>query len=282
MRDLPFLVPPFARLEDFLGLWAMEPNAAALLMEHVRRMDLSAHIAASMAAPVRVGSTMELVPGRGDKRVAIIRATGSLMKPQSSTGGTSTIMLRRDIQNAVRDSSVSGILLAVESPGGTVAGTADLAAEVKKATRSKPVWAHVDDTAASAAYWMVSQADQVWANNGTAVIGNVGTIFAVQDTSGAAEKDGVKVRMFSTGPLKGAGYPGTPLTDEQAAMIQGLADQTQALFDAGVKAGRRLTAEQMKAVRTGEIFTATRAKELNLIDGIRPFGQTLAALAEAK
>lgn len=281
MRDMPFVIPMFARLTDFTGLWAMEPTAAAVLAEQVRRLDLSAHVAANMARPQAVASAMELVPGRGEKRVAIIRATGTLMKPQSSTGGTSTIQLRRDIQNAARDPGVSGILLAVESPGGTVAGTADLAGEVKKARQSKPVWAHVDDQAASAAYWMVSQADQVWANHATALVGNVGTIFAVSDTSGAAEKEGVKVRVFSTGPMKAAGYPGTPLSDEQAAMIQRLADETQSHFDAAVKSARRLTADQMKAVQTGEIFTASRAKELNLIDGIRPFGQTLAALADA-
>lgn len=281
-RELPFLTPPLAHLTDFLGLWAMRSDAAAVLFDQVRGGDLTARMAVGMSSPsARYGSTMELVDGADGRRVAVIKATGSLMKPLSWFG-TSTIGLRRDIQSAAADKSVTGILLAVESPGGTVAGAMDLATEVKAATRKKPVWAHIDDQAASAAYWMVSQADQVWANNPTALVGNVGTIFAVLDTSGAAEFDGVKMRVFATGELKATGYPGTKLSDEQATMIQGLTDQTQVQFDAGVKAARGLSAEQMKAVRTGEIFTATRAKELRLIDGIRPFGQTLAALLKAE
>jgi len=281
MRDFLFTTPPFARLTDFAGLWAMEPTAMGLLLESIRRMDLSAHVREGMMRPTPVASTMELIPTKGDKRVALVKATGKLMKPQSSMGGTSTIQLRRDIRQAANDPSVSGILLAIESPGGAIAGTAELANDVKAARRKKPVWAHVDDMAASAAYWVASQAGAIYANHATALVGNVGTVYTVMDTSKAAEKEGVQVRVFSTGPLKAAGYAGTTLTDDQARMFQALADENQTHFDAAVRAGRSLTAKEMEAVRTGEIFSATRAKELRLIDGIRPLEATLSALADA-
>ena len=282
MDDLPLLVPRFARLTDFLGLWCIEPTAAAAILAAARRIDLNAHVLAALAKPAPVASSMDLVSTKGDKRVAVVKATGKLMKPQSSMGGTSTLQLRRDIRAAAADPSVSGILLALDSPGGTVAGTADLAADVKAARRRKPVWAHCDDLCASAAYWVASQADQVFANSPTAMVGNVGTVAAITDTSKAADADGVKVHVFATGPLKAAGWEGTTLTDDQRAYFQALIDDNQQHFDAAVKAGRGLSAEQMKAVRTGAIFPANRAKELRLIDGIRPFEQTLAALADAK
>lgn len=280
MRDLT--VPAFARLTDFFGLWAIEPTAGNALASMLGGLDLAAHVRQGIARPVPVVSTTEMIPGGNDKRVAVIKAVGTLMKGQSSLGGTSTIQLRRDIRNAAADPSVSGILLAIESPGGTIAGTPELAADVKAARRKKPVWSHIDDMGASAAYWVASQADQVFANHPTASVGNVGTIFAVTDVSKRLETEGVKVNVFATGPLKSAGYRGTALTDEQRAMFQGLVDDAQQYFDAAVRSGRGLTAAQMEAVRTGEIFTAAKAKTLGLIDGIRPLDQTIAALLAAR
>lgn len=279
---LDLLTPRFARLDDFCGLWAIEPTAAATLAAMLGGMDLAAHVRQASARPQPVASTVELVQGPGDKRVAVVKALGTLMKGQSSLGGTSTIQLRRDVRLAAADPSVSGILLAVESPGGTIAGTPELAADVKAARRKKPIWAHIDDLGASAAYWVASQADAVFANHPAAAVGNVGTIQVITDVSKAMEADGVKVHVFSTGPLKAAGWRGTALTDDQAAMFQALVDDTQSHFDAAVRSARGLSGEQMKAVRTGAVFSAAQAKDLRLIDGIRPFEATLAELLRAK
>jgi signal peptide peptidase SppA len=223
-----------------------------------------------------------MVPARDGKNVAVIRAVGTLMKQQSSMGGTSTIQLRRDIRSAAADPTVSASCSAIDSPGGTVAGTADLAADVKAARRKKPVWAHIDDLGASAAYWLASQADAVYANNPTALVGSIGTLQVVYDYSAAAEKEGVKTLVFRTGPLKGAGVPGAAVTEEQAANYQRLVNETQTHFDAAVRAGRGMTRAELDAVRTGGVFPAGEAVGLKLIDGVRPLDATLAALAGAK
>jgi signal peptide peptidase SppA len=277
MRDPLATVPRSARLCDYFGLWSIEPTAATALAEQLARCDPAA-LSARAPAPA---STVELIPVKGDKRVAVVRIVGEMMKGQSWFGGTSTVQVRRDIQSAAADPNTSGILLAIDSPGGSVAGTADLAAEVKAARRKKPVWAHVDDVTASAAYHVASQADQVWANTADAMVGSIGTLWMIADTSGLADKAGVKVHAIATGPLKAAGRFGTAVTDGHLAYFQALVDSSQAHFDAAVRTGRRLTAEQMAEVRSGAIYPAARAKELRLIDGIRPLGQTIAALAAA-
>jgi signal peptide peptidase SppA len=272
-------LPPvrLARLTDYLGLWAMEFGHVAALADALGRCD---PLALSARAPAPPAAGVETVTAKGDKRIAVVRILGPMMKGQSWWGGTSTIQTRRDLRAATADPSVSGILLAIDSPGGTVAGTADLAADVKAARRKKPVFAHIDDMAASAAYWIASQADQVWANQPTADVGNIGTVGTVIDESRALEAKGVKVHVIATGPLKRVGM-GTPISDEQLAYLQAIVDENQSHFDAAVRAGRGLMAEHMKEVRSGAIYTATRAKELKLIDGIRPMEQTLAALAAA-
>lgn len=276
---VPLAVPRFPRLDEYFGAWAMEPERFFAGWQAITALDFARHAAAP--PPART-STLEMVAGAGGRNVAVVKAAGTLMKQQSSTGGTSTVQLRRDIRQAAADPTVSGILLAIDSPGGTVAGTADLAADVAAARRKKPVWAHVDDLGASAAYWLASQADQVFANSPTALVGSIGTIMTVYDVSKAAEAEGVRPVVFATGPLKGTGTPGTPITDEQRAYMQGLVDDVQTHFDAAVRKGRGLSAAELAAVRTGAVFPAAEAKQLRLIDGIQPLDKTLAALAAAR
>lgn len=271
-------VPTFARLEDYAGLWAYEPTRFLQAWQLYTQTDWPRHMAA--AQPARQSGIEYHKGARGS--VAIIKATGSLMKQASSMGGTSTIQLRRDIRAAAGDKDVSAILLAIDSPGGTVAGTSDLAADVAAARQRKPVWAHIDDLGASAAYWIASQADAIFANSPTALVGSIGTIMTVYDLSKNAEKEGVRAMVFATGPLKGAGTPGTEITDEQAAYFQSMVEESQQYFDAAVKTGRGLSSSELQSVKTGGVFSAVTAKSLKLIDGIRALDDTIEAIAKAK
>ncbi len=277
----PILCPQFGRISDWFGLWCIEPLAAHALAEAIRRVDLNLHVQQSQDDPPKLKSAMEKHPARHGQSIAVIKIAGSMMKAESSMGGASTVQARRDIRMAAADPEVSGILLAIDSPGGTVAGTDDLAAEVRNARRQKTVWAHVDDLAASAAYWVASQAEQIFANSPTALVGSIGTFMTIYDMSEAAAKDGIRVFHFATGPLKGAGSPGTKITEEQASNWQTLINESQTVFDAAVKRGRGLTDKQLADVRTGGVWTADNALSRKLIDGIRPFGKTLEELSRA-
>lgn len=274
----PLSVPAFARAADYAGVWAIEPTRGAALWDLARRSDLRAHVAET--APPKLSSQVQTVTSRDGTTVAVVMLTGTLMKAVSSMdGGTSTVAARREIRKAAADPDVSAILLAIDSPGGTVSGTADLAAEVKAAAAKKPVWAFADDLAASAAYWVASQADKVFANDRTALVGSIGTLAVVYDLSKAAEDAGVKTLVFGTGPLKGAGAPGAPVTEDQQAYIRGIVEDAQVSFDAAVRRGRGLTDKQLADAKTGGVFGADEAMSRKLIDGIQSFDATVAALA---
>lgn len=283
MNDLPGAFPAHdvyrARLSDYFGCWAYEPDRFLAQLDVVLACDLAAHMA---APPPPLARTTVAEPTDSGKSVARVLVRGTMMKGQSSFGGASTVQLRRDIRAAAADPNVSAILLDIDSPGGTVAGTADLAAEVRAARRRKPVWAHIDDMGASAAYWVAASADQIFANDRTALVGSIGTVMTVYDQSAAAEARGVKPLVFATGPLKGAGAPGSPVTEEQRAYFQSIVDDSQQSFDAAVKSGRRFSADQLASVKTGGVFPAAKALDLGLIDDIRSLDRTLEALASAK
>lgn len=279
MNDL--LIPVFNRLGDYFGVWCIEPRAGHGLYQAIRSTDLSAHVRSALASPQKVETPLQLLPGKGKSQIGLVPITGTMMKGQSSLGGTSTIAARRAIRQAAADPNVSGILIAFDSPGGTSSGTADLAADVKAASRKKPVYAQIEDTAASAAYWVASQADRVFANAPTALVGNVGTYLLMEDTSKANEEAGVREIAFSSGPLKVFGG-GLGVTEAQSQHMQGVVDAIQREFTAAVRSGRGLSDSRLEKVLTGAIFPATEAQKLGLIDGIHGMDRTLSLLTSAK
>jgi signal peptide peptidase SppA len=272
-------LPRFGRVTDYVGAWAIEPRAGQALLDLVGRTDLGRHVAESVA-PTRSAAAGASLAKSGQQTIGVVMLTGTLQKATSSmSAGTSTVEARRELRKAAADPDIDAILLAIDSPGGTVAGTADLAADVRAANAKKPVWAFVDDLGASAAYWVASQADRIFANDKTALVGSIGTLSVVYDLSAAAEKEGIKTLVFGTGPLKGTGAPGAPVTEDQQAYIRGIVEDAQLSFDAAVRKGRGLTDKQLADVKSGGVFGATEALSLKLIDGIQSFDATVAGLA---
>ena len=214
-------------------------------------------------------------------QTAIVPIEGHMIKGDSKYGGTNTVRARQAIRKAVDDGDVKSILLHVDSPGGTVAGTADLAREVRDANAKKPVYAHIDDLGASAAYWAASQARSITANQ-TAEIGSIGVLAIVNDLSGAAEMEGIKVHVISTGDYKGAFAPGTEVTDDQLKYLQGVVNDVFAFFRADVMSGRGMAREAFDRVADGRTWIASKAKGLGLIDAVQSMDRTLEQIAAGR
>lgn len=271
-------VPQFGRVSDYIGCWMMEPTAFRAHVEVIQKLDLQAHVKDEQP---EVKSLMEFVQVKGGKSVAVIPILGAMMKGKSSLGGTSTIQVRRDIRQAAADPNVAGILLSFDSPGGTVAGNYDLGQDITAARKQKPVWSHIDDLCASAAYGAACQTERILANSPDALVGSIGTIMTVYDISERYAEAGIKALVFATGPLKGAGVPGSQVTEEQADYFQSIVNGSHVEFSNAVKKGRRLNDKELAAVKTGGVWHARDAIGLKLIDGIQSLGKTIEELARA-
>lgn len=269
-------IPGIPYIEQWFGLWAMREESFLSLVDVCRKMDVAAHLAGP--GPQSARMAVEDIVQR-DGNVAIINLRGRMQKQASSLGSAaSTVEVRRAIRQAASDASVSSILLAVDSPGGTVAGTQDLAADIAAAARAKPVIAYIEDVGASAAYWAASQATAIYAGP-TAAVGSIGTYGVVVDSSRAAENEGYKVHVVRAGNSKGAGTPGTPVTPEQLAEFQDEVNTLNEFFLAGVSSGRRMPMDQVRTLATGRVWIGQQAADAGLIDGVMSFD---AALAKAK
>lgn len=213
------------------------------------------------------------VDGNGIARVQI---SGFMAKGDSSLGGTSTIRTRAAIRKAVQDDSVKAILLHIDSPGGTVAGSRDLAADVVTANRQKPVYAHIDDLGASAAYNVASGSRRITANP-TAIVGSIGTITVLADSSGKAEAEGVKVHVITTAKHKGTGVPGAPIDEEQLAAAQHLIDTLGQHFVDHVNTHRGLDLKPGEGAADGRVFVGEEARQMGLIDAVASYDQAVGA-----
>jgi signal peptide peptidase SppA len=208
-------------------------------------------------------------------RVARIPLIGPMMKGDSKFGGVSTVRARRLLQTAARDPDVDSILLHIDSPGGHVAGTQALADDVYRIDRTvKPVVTHYDDLGASAAVWVGSQARHVSVNRGGEV-GSIGTVAVLEDTSKRMDRLGVTVHVISTGPYKGTGVEGTPLSTEGLAYIRERVESLNHHFVEALTRGRPLSLEQLHTLREGKVYGASDAQRLGLVDRITSLEEAL-------
>lgn len=189
-----------------------------------------------------------------------------------SSGVTSIDIFQHLVDTAAADEDVEALLLVFDSPGGIVTGTPEAANAVAKARSIKPVIAYADGLCDSAAYWIASQSDFIYATP-SADVGSIGCYLAVLDESRAMEMDGIRTELFKSGKFKGMGYPGTTLNDEQRAMLQSGVDRIALQFKAAVNGGRsRVIVEE---AMQGQSFAVEEAKRIGLIDEITDIGTAL-------
>jgi signal peptide peptidase SppA len=175
-------------------------------------------------------------------------------------GATSSEDIGEALREAGERDDIKAVFLNIDSPGGTVAGTPELAAAVKALNGTKPVYAFSSGLMCSAAYWIASQARAIYATP-SAQVGSIGVVQAVIDNTAALDKAGLKVEVFSVGKYKAMGAPGTPLTDDQRELIQSnLAEIAAEFHDAVLSRGRAIPAEAME----GQTFSGKQAQRHNL------------------
>lgn len=277
-----------------IGLWAIEPLWAQQAVAQInaglwkaRPLEATLQAYSERTAEDHRWHFQSAAPGvqRQESQLfsriddtALIRIVDQMTKAPASMGGTSTILTRRALRQALADDSISNILLAIDSPGGMVAGTMELADDVAQAAAVKPVAAHIEDLGASAAYWVASQAQRVTATR-ISQVGSIGVVAEVVDEKAYADKQGFVVHVVSTGDYKGLGAPGTEVTqaylDEVKALVEGIGRE----FFGAVQRGRGLSDRALAAVKTGQVWLAPQAVSLGLIDDIESFDEAVTALA---
>jgi len=255
------------------GLWLCEPREAMTYYDAVVKNGWRSIKAEVQAEGPASDAGVNVTQGG----TAIIPITGMMMKGTSKMfDGTSTLKTRRQISAAMADDSVSSILMFIDSPGGHVDGTDELAADIRAADLTKPVFSFIEDMGASAALWVASQSSKVFTNR-MAAVGSIGVFAVVTDASEAMEQAGIKVHVISTGDFKGGAF-GAEVSEAQIGEVQKMVDAINVEFKGAVKKGRSMTAKAVDAIADGRMFTAPEAQALGLTDGVSTIEKVLGAM----
>jgi signal peptide peptidase SppA len=204
-----------------------------------------------------------------EQRIGLVQLRGELDKPY-------LVEARNRVNQLAADNSVGEILIFVDSPGGTVAGTHDLYLAIARAAERKRVTAVCEDLVASAAYYAIAGATEICLNPG-GVCGSIGVYMVVLDASKLFERMGVDVIVIRSGPHKGARIEGAKITGEQLEMWQGFVDAQHRLFVAAVAKGRRMKVDRVNDVADGRVLVGEQAVAAGLVDRIATFDDVLAA-----
>jgi len=211
-----------------------------------------------------------MAEGFGEDSVALVRVEDMILD--------STKIISQ-IKKWSKDDSVKAIVLRINSPGGAVAPSQEIFAEVERAGRKKPVVASMGALAASGGYYVAAPCKAIYANPGT-VTGSIGVIMNLANMQKLLEKIGYDPMVIKSGKLKDAGSPFRPMTEEEKRYFQAVADDIHAQFVDDVARTRKMEVAQVRQLADGRIFTGREAVGLKLVDKIGDLREAVEAAAK--
>ena len=213
--------------------------------------------------------------------IAVVDVVGTIQE-QVETGifdtpaGYQHVTTLEYIDELIDDSNNKGILLYVDSPGGTVYESEELYMKLEeyKEKTGRPVWDYMAHYAASGGYMVSMPSDRIYANPNT-VTGSIGVIMSGYDLTGLYEKLGMRYISITSGKNKDS----SQMTEEQIAIYQSQVDECYESFVKKVSDGRNMPVEEVKKLADGRTYTAKQAKENGLIDEIGTYDDTKAEMS---
>jgi len=205
--------------------------------------------------------------------IAIIPAYGIIAKRMNLftriSGGVSTQLLTRDVAEALADNSIKGLILDIDSPGGTVDGTQELSSLIYKNRRQKPIAVFSDGVLASAAYWIGSAGHEIWISSDTVQTGSIGVVATHVDRSEYEKKLGFKTTEIYSGKYKRIASEYQPLSKEGKEYLQGEVDYLYSVFVNDVARNRNVDVDHViKQMADGKVFIGRQALSNGLVDGV--------------
>lgn len=258
------IVPEYLEAIEAIAARALDAPVLALLSEDGHRERIEASMQAVAATGARLdGARLSTV--RGD--TAVVPVIGPIFPRvtmvNASAGGTGLDAIMADLRVALASTAVERVVMVYDTPGGVVSGLGEAAEAIRGA--DKPVTAYVTGMAASAGYWLASQAREIVADR-AAMLGNIGVVASLtrQEAAGQDGRRSYEI-VSSNAPNKRP----DPTTEEGRAALQEDVDAIERVFMADVARGRNVTLATVRAeFGRGATVAAARAVELGMADRI--------------
>ena len=192
-----------------------------------------------------------------DNRIGVVDITGLIHDSQH---------IVKQIKKFREDERIRGIVLRIDSPGGSVGPSQEIYDEVLKTRKGdKIIYASMGTLAASGGYYIASAADQIFANPGT-LTGSIGVIMAFSNAKGLMEKIGLQPEVIKAGKYKDIGSPVRSMTQKEKNLLQNVVADVHQQFIEAVANGRGLSIAEVAEIADGRILTGRQAHSLDLVD----------------
>src|SRR5215467_8121965 len=221
-----------------------------------------------LLAAIAIAVALTVSPGEAadfsfSDRIQVVDIEGELLQ--------STAILEQ-LKRYEDSNSVKAILLNIDSPGGGVAVSQEIYAELRRLRekKDKTIVAYLSSTGASGAYYVACAANKIVANPGT-IVGSIGVIAEWVNYADLLEWVKLKSIVFKTGEFKDTGSGTRALTENEKKYFQGLIDDMYVQFVEAVASGRKLDLQEVRSLADGRVFTGRDAKSRKLIDDVGNF-----------
>ena len=247
-----------------------------------KQLNMWKFIAVILIAIVMTFATRSFVSGKGNKLflqnsksqeyIASIYIDGMILDDK-----------KRDesLRNIAEEANIKGVIVYINSPGGTVGGSEELYNMIRKIAQKKPTTVVMQSVAASGGYLVSLAADYIIAHNST-LTGSLGVLFQSAEVTTLAEKLGVTFNNFKSSPLKAAPNPLEKVTPEIEEAIMSAVNDSYNYFVEIIAARRKLPREYIMQIADGRVYTGRQAFELKLVDKIGSTDDAIKWLQEEK
>ncbi len=216
-------------------------------------------------------------------KIAVMELEGTIASSYESnlfSSESNAATLLKSLQSVRQDNDIKGVIIKINSPGGTVAMSQNIYNQIINIRKTKPVIVLLDDVAASGGYYIASAADRIIAQEGT-LTGSIGVIFSFMDYHNLlSEKLSVNPVVIKSGKFKDIGSGSRKITEEEKALLQDIVNDSYSQFVNAIKKGRIdrndtysvkkivLTDDNLKNNADGRVFTGLKAKSIGFVDEI--------------
>jgi len=232
----------------------------------------------------------KVLEGEGEPKILLLDLDGPISFREESdalglrTRPSKVAFFREALRKAEADEEIAGVILRINSPGGTVAASDTIYHEIRnfKKKRKIPVYAYILELCASGGYYVACASDRIIASP-NAVTGSIGVLAMKVNVEGLLSKIGVSEETYKSGPHKDFWSPFRPSTEEEKRMFQEVIDQLYGRFVEVVSTNREkvLSEREVRALADGRIWTARGALEAKLIDQVSYLDEAIESMKKA-
>ena len=208
--------------------------------------------------------------GVGGTHTAVVEINGVIADGEEANADDIVTGLRK----AYKDHNARGIILRINSPGGSPVQSGYVNDEIRRLRAEypdKPIYAVISDICASGGYYIAAAAQQIYADKAS-LVGSIGVLMNGFGFTGTMEKLGVERRLLTAGAHKGFLDPFSPLKEADAAHMRSILEETHAQFIKVVREGRGEKLKETPELFSGFVWTGEKALELGLVDGLGSAG----------